>query len=182
GLKSVSSPAIRVSRGPIIKRIVIDVSVVSVEAVVAGIGAAVAPITAVPAGACMAFAIDRTEICRRQRSAGAAENGGGNCCRNKKTLHGDNRAYKQRRPKSTAMFNAMSHQVFGQCKSKQPRWLSIKCRPRKYAFLPAECCSAVSFAGSTSARGRRFADMRGGARNCESLSRRRCVQGCDSGK
>src|SRR6187397_2002148 len=94
GLKSVpvTAAVVRVSGRPIIKRIVVDVSVVSVEAVVAGIGAAVAPIVAVPAGACMAFAIDRTEICRRQRSAGAAENGGGNCCRNKKTLHGDNRA------------------------------------------------------------------------------------------
>jgi len=90
GLKSVSSPAIR--RGPIIKRIVIDVSVVSVEAVVAGIGAAVAPIVAVPAGPDMALAIDWSEIRRRRRSAGAAENGGRHCNRNKETFHGDNRA------------------------------------------------------------------------------------------
>ena len=92
GLKSVSPPAIRVSRGPIIKRIVIDVSVVSVEAVVAGIGAAVAPIVAVPAGPDMALAIDRSEIRRRRRSAGAAENGGRHCNRNKQTFHSDNRA------------------------------------------------------------------------------------------
>ena len=42
GLKSVSSPAIRVCRTPVVKRIVIDVSVISVEAVEAGVGAAVA--------------------------------------------------------------------------------------------------------------------------------------------
>src|SRR5512144_194957 len=83
GLKSVSSRAIR--RGPIIKRIVIDVSVVSVEAVVAGIGAAVAPIVAVPAGPYMALAVDRSEIRRCRRSAGAAENGGRHCNRNKET-------------------------------------------------------------------------------------------------
>ena len=43
-----SSPAICVGRSPVVKRIVIDVSVVGIEAVVAGIGAAVAPIVAVP--------------------------------------------------------------------------------------------------------------------------------------
>ena len=80
-----SSPAM--GRRPIVKRIVIDVSVVSVEAIVAGIGAAIAPIVAVPAGASMTFAIDRPEICRRRRSAGTAENRGGNCSRNKKTFH-----------------------------------------------------------------------------------------------
>ena len=89
GLKSVSSPAIR--RGPIVKRIVIDVSVVIIEAVVAGIGATVAPIVAVPAGPDMALAIDRSEIRRSGRNAGAAENGGRHCNRNKETFHGDNR-------------------------------------------------------------------------------------------
>jgi hypothetical protein len=87
GLKSVSSPAIRVCRTPVVKRIVIDVSVISVEAVEAGVGAAVAPVVAVPAGAGMAFAIDRAEIRRRRRSAGAAEDGSGHCSRNKKTFH-----------------------------------------------------------------------------------------------
>lgn len=90
GLESVSSPAIR--RGPIIKRIVIDVSVVSIEAVVAGIGATVAPIVAVPAGPDMALAIDRSEIRRSGRNAGATESGGRHCNRNKETFHGDNRA------------------------------------------------------------------------------------------
>ena len=85
-----SSPAIW--RRPIIKRIVVDVSVVRVEAVVAGIGAAVAPIVAVPAGPDMALAIDWSELRRRRRSAGTAENGGRHCNRNKETFHGDNRA------------------------------------------------------------------------------------------
>lgn len=87
GLKSVSSPAIR--RGPIIKRIVIDVSVVSVEAVVTGIGAAVTPIGTVPAGPDIALADDRAEIRRRRRGAGTTENRSGNCSRNKKTFHDD---------------------------------------------------------------------------------------------
>lgn len=90
GLESVPSPAI--SRGSIIKRIVIDVSVIGVEAVVTGIGAAVAPIVAVPTGPDMALAIDWSEIRRRRRRAGAAENGGRHCNRNKETFHGDNRA------------------------------------------------------------------------------------------
>ena len=87
-----SSPAIRVSRSPVIKRIVIDISIVGIEAVVAGIGAAVAPIVAEPAGPGMALAIDRSEIRRSRRSAGTAENGGRNCNRNKETFHCDNRA------------------------------------------------------------------------------------------
>ena len=88
-LKSVSSPAIPVGRSPVVKRIVIDVSVVGIEAVVAGIGAAVAPIVAVPTGPGMAFSIDRSEICCRRLSAGATENGDGNCCRNQEMLHDD---------------------------------------------------------------------------------------------
>ena len=87
-----SSPAICVGRSPVVKRIVIDVSVVGIEAVVAGIGAAVAPIVAVPTGPGMAFSIDRSEICCRRLSAGATENGGGNCCRNQKMLHDDAQA------------------------------------------------------------------------------------------
>ena len=91
-LTVVPTPTIRVGRRPVIERIMIDVSVISIEAVVTGIGAAVAPIVAVPAGPDMALAIDWSEIRRRRRSAGAAENGGRHCNRNKETFHGDNRA------------------------------------------------------------------------------------------
>lgn len=85
-----SSPAIR--RGPIIKRIVIDVSVVSVEAVVAGIGAAIAPIVTVPTGPDMTVANDRPEIRSYRRSTGVAENGTAKCSRNKMPFHDDAQA------------------------------------------------------------------------------------------
>jgi len=88
----VPAPAIRVVRRPVIERIMIDVSIVSVEAVVTGIGAPVAQMGAVPASPDMARAIHRSEIRRSRRSAGAAENGDRDCNRNKETFHGDNRA------------------------------------------------------------------------------------------
>jgi hypothetical protein len=85
----VSAPAIRVSRGPVIKRIMIDVPVVSVETVVAGIGAAVAPVVTIPARPDMTLAEARPEIGRHRRSAGAAEDGSAQCSRYKKMFHND---------------------------------------------------------------------------------------------
>jgi hypothetical protein len=55
---------IREVRRPVIERIVINISVVGVETIVTGIGAAVAPTVAVPAGADMALADDGPEIRR----------------------------------------------------------------------------------------------------------------------
>ena len=69
------APAIRVVRRAVIERIVIDVSVVGVETVVTGIGAAVAPVVTVPARPDMTLAEARPEISSCRRSAGAAEDG-----------------------------------------------------------------------------------------------------------
>lgn len=85
----VPAPAVRVGRRPVIKRIVIDESVVSVEAVVAGIGAAVAPVVTVPARPDMTLAEARPEISRCRRSAGAAEDGSTQCSRYKMPFHDD---------------------------------------------------------------------------------------------
>ena len=113
----VSAPAIRVGRGPVIKRIVIHVSVVSVEAVVAGIGAAVAPVVTVPAGPDMTLAEARPEIGRHRRSAGAAEDGAAQCSRNK-TFHED--AQSPMKP-GLSLTKRGSRR-----KSKRPHWLSIE--------------------------------------------------------
>ena|SRR5262245_30840458 len=83
----VPAPAIRVMRRPVIERIVIDISVIGIEAVIAGIGAAVAPVIAVPSGPDMALANDRSEIRRYRRHRGADESRRENCSRNKKTFH-----------------------------------------------------------------------------------------------
>jgi len=86
------APLIRVVRERVIERIVIDLSVVAIEAVVAGIGAPIAPIVTVPTGPDMTLADDRPEIRGYRRSAGAAKNGTAKCSRNKMPFHDDAQA------------------------------------------------------------------------------------------
>lgn len=85
----VPAPAISVVRRPVIERIVIDVSVIGIETVVAGIGAAVAPVVTVPARPDMTLAEARPEISRCRRSAGAAKDGSAQCSRYKNLFHDD---------------------------------------------------------------------------------------------
>src|SRR5262245_33293612 len=80
---------ISVVRRPVVERIVIDVPVIGVETVVAGIGAAVAPVVTIPARPDITLADARPEISRCRRNAGAAEDGSAQCSRNKKLFHDD---------------------------------------------------------------------------------------------
>ena len=68
----VTARGIAVSGWPVVEGIVIDVSVPRIEAVIAGIGAAIAPVRVVPCRPDMP-ARARSEVCRIRRNAGAGE-------------------------------------------------------------------------------------------------------------
>lgn len=59
----------------------------------------------------MALADDRPEVGGRRWSAGAAENGGRNCSRNKKTFHDDNRLDETRQNCRHVPSNAGARQI-----------------------------------------------------------------------
>ncbi len=130
GLKPVAVPAgiVCVGGRAIVPRIMIDISVPRIEAVIAGPGATVAPTPAMrrtmPDGAHVlcAHAVAWTEICRRRGDRRAAECSHCNCRRQYQSLHGH-----------TRNLLCVERNVAEQClvksapagKSKRPDWLNI---------------------------------------------------------
>ena len=180
----VPAPAIRVGRGPVIKRIMIDVPVVSVEAVVARIGAAVAPVVTVPACPDMTLAEARPEISRCRRSAGTAEDGSAQCSRYKMPFHDD--AQSPMKPGLSLTTPGVATQIktaalvkhrtrcllngFGSSSETSTKTVGTRIRvPATRAGL------SVSFAITVR-------EAYEHARNCESRFRGRCLQGGESCK